>query len=503
MSDNNTNSNTPSSNNSGSGGNTLSTHTFQPNIKVNFANQQISLNSKFIESVSTKIKQLKEEANNEQDNQKKLAIINKYQNIEAMLKSSLMEYKQKFQQQQQLQQQQQQQSNNNNSNNSNSNSNNSNTPNNPISIKNYLTDEQKLHYANINKQFQQKTQQIVSTFDNNKKELEKILEKIKITNPETMKKEMDDLLAMKTKYENNGKTLQAAYKNLEVQMSDLKKRFYLKCSESNPELKKALMMVQMSQQQKQQQQQQQQQAAAQQSSTAQQQQSATQQSTPQQPQPQNKKQNNTASTQSKNVNTTTPQQPPTANSAQKKQKTAPTPTSNSQKQQLPQTSGDNILKPTIHENSLLTDVSTNITPVPIKEIPYKKDATQPTISAGYLGSNPILSQPLNRVLPQQASTANNNNATTAAVPTGKKNAYVPTPQDHILTKRKLRDLLKQYNGNSANIDGDVEELLLDLSDNFIEQVVKFGGKVAKLRKSENLEVKDVKFALEKGFGLEL
>lgn len=459
-------------------------HTFQPNIKVTFANQQISLNSKFIESVSSKIKQLKEEANNEQDEQKKVTLVNKYQNIEAMLKSSLMEYKQK------LQQQQQQQSTpasggNAGSTNANSNAfNSSKTPtnatnpssNNNISIKNYLTEEQKAQYANINKQFQQKIQQIVSTYDNNKKEMEKILEKIKVTNPDTMKKEMEDLLAMKAKCETNGKTLQGAYKNLEVQMSDLKKRFYLKCSETNPDLKKALLMAQMSQQQK-------------------------QQSPPQQiSQPASvQPQVSTTAAQPK-TNNTAPQLQTTAAqaAAQKKQKPL---SSSVNPSPMKQTAGNNILKPAIHENSLLTDVSSNIAPVTIKTSQYKKDATQPTVSGGYLGSNPILSQPLNRVLPQPASTTPLPVSNTAA--TGKKNAYIPTPQDHILTKRKLRDLLKQYNGNSANIDGDVEELLLDLSDNFIEQVVKFGGKVAKLRKCENLEVKDVKFALEKGFGLEL
>lgn len=480
------------------GGNSISTHTFQPNIKVNFANQQISLSSKFIESVTSKIKQLKEEASKEPDEQKKMAIINKHQNIETMLKNSLMEYKQKLQQQKQQQQAQNQQQQPQNQqkvqqqqtqqnpqqtqqiqqtqqNAQQTNTNADAANNSYVSIKNYLTEEQKLQYANINKQFQQKIQQIVSTYDNNKKELEKILEKIKATNPDTMQTEMGELMTMKTKCENNGKTLQAAYKNLESQMGDLKKRFYLKCSETNVELKKALMMAQMSQRQR--------------------------QGNPQQQQPQQQEQQQ-EQTNTQPSNKISVQSAPSSTPAPKKPTPSQTATPVSTQ---PKAAGENILKPSINENSFLPDVSSTIKPVPIKETSYKKDPTQPTISGGYLGSNPILSQPLNRILPQPVSTSAGAQgaASVTAAGGGKKNAYIPTLQDHILTKRKLRDLLKQYNGNSANIDGDVEELLLDLSDNFIEQVVKFGGKVAKLRKSENLEVKDVKFALEKGFGLEL
>lgn len=49
---------------------------------------------------------------------------------------------------------------------------------------------------------------------------------------------------------------------------------------------------------------------------------------------------------------------------------------------------------------------------------------------------------------------------------------------------------------SEKLDGDVEEVMLDLADEFIESVVTFACKAAKHRKSDVLGVEDVKLVLE-------
>lgn len=477
------NSNTPVNRN-------INQYVFNEDIKVTFATQQITLSNKFLETVTTKIKQMKMQISQEQDAEKKQQLMVKCQNIENMLQSCLAEYKRKLAEYKAAQQNTQNEATENKtplpSNGNESNSSNSQNNQKPvgISLKTYLTDEQKVHYVNINTQFQNKSNQLAQAYEQNKKQLESVLERLKNVIPETEKEEYEELLQKKLKCEQAGKSFHHAYKSLEAQIQDIKKRFYIKASETNPTLKKAMMMLPQIQA-----------ANAQKNGNS----NSSNQSNASQTQPDVK------STPVNKVDSAPKMQTPT-NTAKSvpvsKPSTQTKPTATAKVNVAPtsvQTQG--ILKPTISESTLLTDAPKSVKPVEIPKTNYQKDPTQPTIFGGYLGSNPILSQPLNRVL----GVNDDISATTQPPPTTthRKNVYIPTPQDHVLTKRKLRDLLKQYNGPSANIDGDVEELLLDLSDNFITQVVKFGGKVAKLRKSENLEVKDIKFALKKGFDLDL
>lgn len=469
----------------------INQYVFNEDIKVTFATQQITLSNKFLETVTTKIKQMKVQISQEQDAEKKQQLMVKCKNIENMLQSCLAEYKRKLADYKAAQQNTQNATTENkapvSSNGDGSNdSNPSNAQNNQkqvgISLKTYLTEEQKVHYVNINTQFQNKSNQLAQAYEQNKKQLENVLERLKNVIPETEKEEYEELLQKKLKCEQAGKSFHHAYKSLEAQIQDIKKRFYIKASETNPTLKKAMMMLPQIQA-----------ANAQKSGNS----NSNNQSNGSQAQPDLK------STPVTKVDSDPQIQTPTntaknASASKPSTQTKPVAKVNAALTSV-QTQG--ILKPTISESTLLADAPKSVKPVEIPKTNYQKDPTQPTIFGGYLGSNPILSQPLNRVL----GVNDDISATTQPPPTAthRKNVYIPTPQDHVLTKRKLRDLLKQYNGPSANIDGDVEELLLDLSDNFITQVVKLGGKVAKLRKSENLEVKDVKFALKKGFDLDL
>ncbi|GMM41935.1 Taf12 protein [Hanseniaspora uvarum] len=466
-------------------------YVFNEDIKVTFATKQITLSNKFLDTVTTKIKQMKAQIIQEQDAEKKQQLMIKCQNIETMLQECLAEYKRKLNEYKNAQQKQQnengdtnQQSNTNTENSANSNQNNQNAGN--VSLKTYLTDEQKVHYVNINTQFQNKSNQLAQAFEQNKKQLELVLERLKNVIPETEKEEYEELLKKKVKCEQAGKSIQLAYKSLEAQIQDIKKRFYIKASETNPTLKKAMMMFPQIQA-----------ANAKQNAST----DSSNKAAAVKPQTETQstpvvKAGNATPTQAQNTNNV-----PKAASAVKPNNQQKTNAANNTANTSSNVPTQGILKSTISENTLLADAPKSVKPVEIPKTDFQKDPTQPTIFGGYLGSNPILSQPLNRVLGVNDDI--NNSTQQTQTTTHRKNVYVPTPQDHVLTKRKLRDLLKQYNGPSANIDGDVEELLLDLSDNFITQVVKFGGKVAKLRKSENLEVKDIKFALKKGFDLDL
>ncbi|XP_076317203.1 transcription initiation factor TFIID subunit 12-like isoform X2 [Tachypleus tridentatus] len=80
--------------------------------------------------------------------------------------------------------------------------------------------------------------------------------------------------------------------------------------------------------------------------------------------------------------------------------------------------------------------------------------------------------------------------------------------DKVLNKQRLQDLVREVDPNEQ-LDEDVEELLLQIADDFIENVVTSSCLLAKHRRSSTLDVKDVQLTLEKnwnmwipGFGVE-
>lgn len=79
--------------------------------------------------------------------------------------------------------------------------------------------------------------------------------------------------------------------------------------------------------------------------------------------------------------------------------------------------------------------------------------------------------------------------------------------DRVLSKRKLSELVKTVGADEGDgettIDGDVEELLLDLADEFVTNVTSFACRLAKHRKSDNLDVKDIQLHLEKNWNIRI
>nr|XP_042905572.1 transcription initiation factor TFIID subunit 12 isoform X2 [Parasteatoda tepidariorum]XP_042905574.1 transcription initiation factor TFIID subunit 12 isoform X2 [Parasteatoda tepidariorum]XP_042905575.1 transcription initiation factor TFIID subunit 12 isoform X2 [Parasteatoda tepidariorum] len=70
----------------------------------------------------------------------------------------------------------------------------------------------------------------------------------------------------------------------------------------------------------------------------------------------------------------------------------------------------------------------------------------------------------------------------------------------VLTKQRLQDLVREVDPN-VQPDEDVEELLLQIAEGFIDDVVSTSCFLAKHRKSSVLEVKDVQLSLEKNWNM--
>jgi len=74
------------------------------------------------------------------------------------------------------------------------------------------------------------------------------------------------------------------------------------------------------------------------------------------------------------------------------------------------------------------------------------------------------------------------------------------PSTVLLTKKRLQDLVKEIDPTEV-LDDDVEDVLLQIADDFIENVVTSGCQMAKHRKSSTLEVKDVQLHLQRNWNM--
>lgn len=70
----------------------------------------------------------------------------------------------------------------------------------------------------------------------------------------------------------------------------------------------------------------------------------------------------------------------------------------------------------------------------------------------------------------------------------------------LLNKARLQELVAEIDPDEQ-LDDDVEENLLQLADEFIENVVSHSCQLAKHRKSASLEVKDVQMVLERQWNM--
>ncbi|KAF9203342.1 hypothetical protein BGZ49_006527 [Haplosporangium sp. Z 27] len=72
----------------------------------------------------------------------------------------------------------------------------------------------------------------------------------------------------------------------------------------------------------------------------------------------------------------------------------------------------------------------------------------------------------------------------------------------LITKRKIQEMVAQIDP-SERLEPEVEDILLELADEFIESVTQFASRLATHRKSSTLEVKDVQLHLERNWNIRI
>ncbi|KAF2835577.1 hypothetical protein M501DRAFT_981381 [Patellaria atrata CBS 101060] len=80
--------------------------------------------------------------------------------------------------------------------------------------------------------------------------------------------------------------------------------------------------------------------------------------------------------------------------------------------------------------------------------------------------------------------------------------------ERVLSKKKLDDLVRQVTGGGEGVGGemlapDAEDVLLQLADDFVDNVITAACKLAKLRDSSTLEIRDIQLILERNYNIRI
>ncbi|KAJ4303610.1 hypothetical protein N0V90_002509 [Kalmusia sp. IMI 367209] len=76
--------------------------------------------------------------------------------------------------------------------------------------------------------------------------------------------------------------------------------------------------------------------------------------------------------------------------------------------------------------------------------------------------------------------------------------------DRVLSKRKLDELVRQVTGGSEEaLTPEVEEAVLQMADDFVDTVISNACKLAKLRESAQLDIRDLQLVLERNYNIRI
>lgn len=76
--------------------------------------------------------------------------------------------------------------------------------------------------------------------------------------------------------------------------------------------------------------------------------------------------------------------------------------------------------------------------------------------------------------------------------------------DRVLSKRKLDELVRQVTGGGEEaLTSEVEEAVLQLADDFVDNVISSACKLSKLRESAQLDIRDIQVVLERNYNIRI
>lgn len=76
--------------------------------------------------------------------------------------------------------------------------------------------------------------------------------------------------------------------------------------------------------------------------------------------------------------------------------------------------------------------------------------------------------------------------------------------DRVLSKRKLDELVRQVTGGSEDaLTPEVEEAVMQLADDFVDNVISNACKLSKLRESSQLDIRDLQVVLERNYNIRI
>ena len=164
-------------------------------------------------------------------------------------------------------------------------------------------------------------------------------------------------------------------------------------------------------------------------------------------------------------------QPPTPPISQT-QPATPTIRNGPPSQQLQQSSSQPSLPPAV-----------SMGPLPRPSVNTSVPPARPTLTGGYPVGNPLLGTTSPAGIPHAFHLAQDGDA-------------------RLLSKRKLQDLVKSIDPDER-LEPDVEELLMEVADEFIDSVLQQSCKIARHRKGQMLEVRDVQLHLERNWNIRI
>lgn len=346
-------------------------------------------------------------------------------------------------------------------------------------IKQVLTPEQNQQHEALSQSFQERANNIRDKHTFLKQHIERLNQEVNKQTDPAAKKQLEDKKAELT---NNLKMLNMEYSVLQQEFQNGKKKFYVECARHNPALQRLL------------------QRSTQQQRMAQQQQQGTQPAA--------------AGTTPTRATEGRPASSGAIAASQAASKSQPETPSNITTQKLPR-------QQTQPRTQQLSSTAASRAPSQVTNVnaaaslSYGNGANR---SAIFKQTDPVvpISETVTAKTPSPVTYKTNRptltggtamNAAALNTPTMTKLPPYEVDTERVMSKRKLRELVKTVGIDEGDgetvIDGDVESLLLDLADDFVSNVTGFACRLAKHRKSDNLDTRDIQLHLERNWNIRI